>query len=158
MNERVDFPSIAHTISNSLQVFAVGRLVAVKDHAFLIRASAALKKSNVEFECLIAGDGPERQALEGLIRRLGLEKKVRLLGHVPHERMNSFYDKADVVALTSRSEGIPLVLMEAMARGRIVVAPNITGIPELVLHGKTGSCTSPDLKTAFSNNFLVFIP
>ena len=52
--------------------------------------------------------------------------------------MNSLYDRADVVVLTSRSEGIPLVLMEAMARGKIVLAPAITGIPELVIAGKTG--------------------
>jgi glycosyltransferase involved in cell wall biosynthesis len=50
----------------------------------------------------------------------------------------SLYDRADVVVLTSRSEGLPLVLMEAMARGKIVLAPNITGIPELVVAGRTG--------------------
>lgn len=61
-----------------------------------------------------------------------------MLGHVPREQMDSLYDRADVVVLTSRSEGIPLVLMEAMARGRIVLAPDITGIPELVIPGKTG--------------------
>jgi glycosyltransferase involved in cell wall biosynthesis len=52
--------------------------------------------------------------------------------------MNSWYEQADLVVLTSRSEGIPLVLMEAMARGKIVLAPEITGIPELVTAGKTG--------------------
>jgi len=57
---------------------------------------------------------------------------------VAREQMDSLYDRADVVVLTSRSEGIPLVLMEAMARGKIVLAPAITGIPELVIAGKTG--------------------
>jgi glycosyltransferase involved in cell wall biosynthesis len=57
---------------------------------------------------------------------------------MPRERMDSLYDQADVVVLTSRSEGIPLVLMEAMARGKIVLAPAITGIPELVIAGETG--------------------
>ncbi len=52
--------------------------------------------------------------------------------------MDSLYDRADVVVLTSRSEGIPLVLMEAMARGKIVLAPAITGIPELVIARQTG--------------------
>jgi len=57
--------------------------------------------------------------------------------------MDSWYDRADLVVLTSRSEGIPLVLMEAMARGRIVLAPAITGIPELVIAGKTGFLYEP---------------
>jgi colanic acid/amylovoran biosynthesis glycosyltransferase len=115
---------------------AVGRLHPVKDHAFLVRACAQLR--DVPFECLIAGDGPEWRNLELLIRECGLEERVTLLGHVGHEHMNSWYDRADLVVLTSRSEGIPLALMEAMARGKIVLAPAITGIPELVIAGKTG--------------------
>ncbi len=117
---------------------AVGRLHAVKDHAFLVRACAQLRDRNVHFECLIAGEGRERHNLESLIRKFDLEKHVSLLGHVARDDMNALYDRADVVVLTSRSEGIPLVLMEAMARGKIVLAPAITGIPELVIAGKTG--------------------
>ncbi len=124
--------------SGRLRLLAVGRLHAVKDHAFLVRACADLHCRELDFECAIAGEGPERRKLESLIRQLGLETRVTLLGHVARAQMNSLYDRADVVVLTSRSEGIPLVLMEAMARGKIVVAPAITGIPELVIAGKTG--------------------
>lgn len=126
------------TDGDAVRLLAVGRLHAVKDHAFLVRACERLDGRNVGFECAIAGDGPERRNLESLIRECGLEKRVKLLGHVPRERMDSLYDRADVVVLTSRSEGIPLVLMEAMAREKIVLAPAITGIPELVIAGRTG--------------------
>ncbi len=119
-------------------VLSVGRLHPTKDHAFLIRACAELRQAGVEFECLIAGDGPERSRLEALIEELALSGRVTLLSHVPRDQMGSLYERADLVVLTSRSEGIPLVLMEAMARGKIVLAPAITGIPELVIHGKTG--------------------
>jgi len=121
-----------------LNLLAVGRLHAVKDHAFLVRACAELAARGVPFECSIAGEGPERRRLEALIRKLDLSEKVFLLGHIPREQMASLYNRADVVVLTSRSEGIPLVLMEAMASGKIVLAPEITGIPELIIGGKTG--------------------
>ncbi|MFZ0860855.1 MAG: glycosyltransferase family 4 protein [Candidatus Sulfotelmatobacter sp.] len=124
------------TNRDSFTLLAVGRLHAVKDHAFLVRACAQLPDAH--FECLIAGDGPEWRNLQSLIRECGLEERVTLLGHVGREHMDSWYDRADLVVLTSRSEGIPLVLMEAMARGKIVLAPAITGIPELVIAGKTG--------------------
>ena len=120
------------------RLLAVGRLCAVKHHAFLVRACARLREWGAQFECSIAGDGPERHSLQSLIRSCALEQQVTLLGHVPREQMGSLYDRADVVVLTSRSEGVPLVLMEAMARGKIVLAPAITGIPELVIPGKTG--------------------
>jgi len=119
-------------------LLSVGRLHPVKDHAFLIRACKRLKDSGRRTLCLIAGEGPERKRLQRLIRHLGLEEDVGLLGHVPHEQMAAHYAMADLVVLSSRSEGVPLVLMEAMAMGKIVLAPRITGIPELVIHGRTG--------------------
>ena len=120
------------------RLLAVGRLHAVKDHAFLLRACAELYQRGVDFECSIAGAGPERRRLQSLIRKSGLEDRVTLLGHVARGQVPSLYERADVVVLTSRSEGLPLVLMEAMARGKLVLAPAITGIPELVVAGKTG--------------------
>src|SRR5438552_2733895 len=105
--------------------------------------TTAISDRELPFECSIAGEGPERRHLESLIRKFRLEDRVTLLGHVAREQMDSLYDRADIVVLTSRSEGIPLVLMEAMARGKIVLAPAITGIPELVIAGKTGFLYEP---------------
>jgi colanic acid/amylovoran biosynthesis glycosyltransferase len=123
---------------SGLSLLAVGRLHGVKDHAFLVRACAELFQRGVDFECSIAGAGPEWRRLQSLIRKSGLEEHVTLLGQVARVQVPSLYERADVVVLTSRSEGLPLVLMEAMARGKIVLAPNITGIPELVVAGRTG--------------------
>ena len=129
--------------SSHFTLLAVGRLHAVKDHAFLVRACAQLHARGLCFECVIAGEGPERRNLESVIRKYGLEETVTLLGYVPREQMDSLYRRADLVVLTSRSEGIPLVLMEAMARGRLVLAPAITGIPELIVPRKTGFLYEP---------------
>jgi len=137
------------TKGDPFTLLAVGRLHAVKDHAFLVRACAQLRDRNLHFECSIAGEGPERSRLESLIRKCDLEKHVSLLGHVARDDMNALYDRADVVVLTSRSEGIPLVLMEAMARGKIVLAPAITGIPELVIDDKTGFLYEPGSLSEF---------
>lgn len=137
-----DFGALARGAGH-FNILAVGRLHAVKDHAFLLRACAQLRTRGVDFECSIAGEGPERRNLAALIRKYGLEERVILLGHVPREQMDSLYDRASVVVLTSRSEGVPLVLMEAMARGKVVLAPAITGIPELVIPGKTGFLYEP---------------
>ena len=121
-----------------LNLLAVGRLHPVKDHAFLVRACSLLKHRGVQFCCVIAGDGPERERLQQLIYELNLNKDVHLLGHVPHADLVPLYRQADLVVLTSQSEGIPLVLMEAMSFAKPVLAPAITGIPELVSDGKSG--------------------
>jgi len=134
---------------DSFTLLAVGRLHAVKDHAFLVRACARLRDCGLEFECAIAGEGPERKHLEWLIRENLLQDRVTLLGHVPRKQMDSLYRRADLVVLTSRSEGIPLVLMEAMVRGSIVLAPAVTGIPELVAAEKTGYLYMPEVLEDF---------
>jgi colanic acid/amylovoran biosynthesis glycosyltransferase len=124
--------------SQRLTLMAVGRLHPVKDHAFLLHACYELKTRGTDFMCLIAGEGPQRPWLEHLIRNLDLEANVKLLGHLCREDLDACYGLCDLVVLTSRSEGIPLVLMEAMAHGKTVLAPAITGIPELVRDGETG--------------------
>lgn len=126
-----------------LMMLAVGRLHPTKDHAFLLRSCYELKAAGTDFLCLIAGEGPERPWLEHLIRNLQLGEQVKLLGHLGRRQLNTWYAMCDVVVLTSRSEGIPLMLMEAMAHGKTVLAPAITGIPELVKHGETGFLYHP---------------
>jgi glycosyltransferase involved in cell wall biosynthesis len=130
--------SSPNVMQPSLVMLAVGRLHRVKNHAFLIKACARLKRRGRPFACLIAGEGKERTSLQILIQRLGLEHEVILLGHHSRSKLNAFYENSNLVVLTSRSEGLPLALMEAMARGKTVLAPSISGIPELVMNGQNG--------------------
>lgn len=152
----VEIPNISdserlagHCGTEPIRLLTVGRLHPVKDHAFLVRACARLRDQGLDFRCEIAGEGPERRHLESLIGKLGLEKSVTLLGHASPAQIDSLYVQADLVVMTSRSEGIPLVLMEAMARGKPVLAPAITGIPELVVSGKTGFLYEPGSMSDF---------
>jgi colanic acid/amylovoran biosynthesis glycosyltransferase len=124
-------------------LLSVGRLHRVKDHRFLIQACAALRDQGLDFICWIVGEGPERPALENQIMALGLQGRVYLIGHVPRTDLPGYYRYADLVVMTSKSEGIPVVLMEAMAHEKLVLAPAITGIPELVEHQRTGFLYQP---------------
>jgi colanic acid/amylovoran biosynthesis glycosyltransferase len=124
-------------------ILAVGRLHPVKDHAFLVRACRLLKNRGLHFACVIAGEGPERASIERQIRDFDLCGEVRLVGHLSRQELDAHYTDANLVVLTSRSEGIPLVLMEAMARAKPVLAPAITGIPELVSDGENGFLYQP---------------
>ena len=119
-------------------LLSVGRLHRVKDHRFLIQACAALREQGFDFLCWVVGEGPERAALERQIVELGLQGRVYLIGQVPRADLPGYYRYADLVVMTSKSEGIPVALMEAMAHEKTVLAPAITGIPELVEHQRTG--------------------
>ncbi len=132
-------------------LLAVGRLHRVKDYPFLVRACAALRERGLDFICRIVGDGPERPALERQIAALRLQGHVYLIGHVARVDLPGYYRYANLVVMTSRSEGIPVVLMEAMAHEKIVLAPAITGIPELVEHRRTGFLYQPGSTPAFVN-------
>ena len=119
-------------------LLSVGRLHRVKDYRFLIEACATLRDQGLDFVCWIVGEGPERPRLERQIMTSGLQGRIYLIGQVPRTDLPGYYRYADLVVMTSKSEGIPVVLMEAMAHEKLVLAPAITGIPELVEHQRTG--------------------
>lgn len=131
------------TTSPETLLLAVGRLDEVKNHSFLVQACYLLREWGMKFRCIVAGEGPERGKLQFLIEELALSDIVTLPGHQSRDELSKLYESADLVVLTSHSEGIPLVLMEAMAREKVVLAPAITGIPELVIDGKTGFLYRP---------------
>jgi colanic acid/amylovoran biosynthesis glycosyltransferase len=124
-------------------LLSVGRLHEVKDYRFLIEACTALRDQGLDFLCWIVGEGPERLALERQIMASGLQGRIYLIGQVPRADLPGYYRYADLVVMTSKSEGIPVVLMEAMAHEKLVLAPAITGIPELVEHQRTGFLYQP---------------
>uniref|UniRef100_A0A7C5AMF5 Colanic acid biosynthesis glycosyltransferase WcaL n=1 Tax=Desulfobacca acetoxidans TaxID=60893 RepID=A0A7C5AMF5_9BACT len=126
-----------------LRLLNVARLAPVKDQDLLLEALALLKGRGVPVECRIVGEGPERPRLEALICHLGLVNQVALLGARPEEEVARFYEECHVVVLSSRSEGTPMIVIEAMAKARPVVAPHITALPEMVSPGVTGWLCRP---------------
>lgn len=133
-------------------VLAVGRLVAIKGFDTLIRAAAILRDRGVEFRCVIVGDGPDRRELEGIVDRLGVRDVVSMEGERTPQEVLAMMVGARVFALPSRPagrssgvmDGIPVSLMEAMAIGVPVVSCAVSGVPELVEHGRTGLLVPPN--------------
>jgi len=126
-----------------LRLLNVARLAPVKGQDLLLRACSQLTQWGVAWECRIVGEGPERPHLEHLIKTLGLEGRVSLLGACSQAEVAQLYDWAQVVVLSSRSEGTPMTVIEAMAKARPVVAPQITALSEMVLDGVTGWLCRP---------------
>jgi glycosyltransferase involved in cell wall biosynthesis len=128
------------------RLIAVGRLKAPKDFLTLIRALAALP--NHAFEAMIVGDGPERDAVEAEIRRLELQGPVRLAGE--RSDVPELLAESDVFVLSSRSEGLPVSVLEAMAAELPVVATDVGGLAELVVDGETGILVPPGDEAALT--------
>jgi glycosyltransferase involved in cell wall biosynthesis len=126
-----------------LRLLNVARLAPVKGQDMLLQACSHLTQRGVAWKLRIVGEGPERAHLEHLIRTLGLEDRVSLPGAQSQAEVARLYDWAQVVVLSSRSEGTPMTVIEAMAKARPVVAPQITALPEMVLDGVTGWLCQP---------------
>ena len=125
-------------------VLGLGRLIEKKGFADLVRACAILAADATDFRCAIIGKGPLADELQELVDRLGVADRVSLLGPLPREGLLRLYPRASVfaapcvVGADGNRDGLPTVLIEAMALGVPVVATPVTGIPELVEHEVTG--------------------
>lgn len=125
-------------------ILSVGRLVEKKGFADLLRACAVLRGKGYPIRCFIVGEGPERSLLERMARSLGLKNVVTLPGACSQEELLEIYRQATVFVLPCRTlrngdrDGIPNVLLEAMAVGLPVVSSAISGIPELIQSGQNG--------------------
>jgi glycosyltransferase involved in cell wall biosynthesis len=106
----------------------VGHLVELKGIDIVIEALAQVPDTTL----LIAGEGSEERKLRQLVERLGLGARVRFVGAIPHAELCEYYNAADAMVLASSREGMPNVVLEAMACGTPVVATAVGGIPELI--------------------------
>jgi colanic acid/amylovoran biosynthesis glycosyltransferase len=143
--DTTQFVPVGGTRSDSgpLTVLCIGRLCAEKGQAVLLDAVALLVGRGVAIRLVLAGGGPDRAALERRRDELGLAGTVEMLGVVGQDRLTGLLAAADIFCLPSFAEGVPIVLMEAMASGLPVVTTPIAGIPELVVDGESGLLVAP---------------
>ena len=133
------------------QLLSVGRLAAPKGYAILIAAVALLRERGRNVRLTLVGEGPQRALLEELIARHGLGDVVRLTGALNHERVMDYYQASDAFVLSSFLEGVPVVLMEAMAMELPCVATWVTGIPEIIESGLEGLLVPPASASAIAD-------
>jgi glycosyltransferase involved in cell wall biosynthesis len=142
----------------SFKILCIGTMYEVKGHTYLIEACRLLQERGIDLECDFIGDGPDLTTLTQQVMDGRLENRVHFQGRRTRQEIVEFLGNADVLVVPSvptregRREGIPVVLMEAMASGVPVIASDISGIPELVEHGKSGLLVPPRNAQVLANN------
>ena len=137
------FKPVTREFDGKLRVLCLARLSSVKGHLILLDAIARLRADGLNVHLTLVGDGPMRQSLERHVRVLQISDCVSFEGALGQDQVREHFDAADIFALASFSEGVPVVLMEAMASGLPVVATRIAGIGELIEDGRSGFLVAP---------------
>jgi glycosyltransferase involved in cell wall biosynthesis len=133
-----------------IEIVGVGQLAPRKGFHVLLKACHLLSQREVPYRCYIFGEGPERERLEALHAQYGLDDQVRMPGRIYQEDLRRYLSRSDVFCLpcvqdkSGDLDGIPVVLMEAMAMELATVSTSVSGIPELIQHGQNGLLTEPD--------------
>jgi colanic acid/amylovoran biosynthesis glycosyltransferase len=149
--DTVGVPSLAsmNIPLNAVSYFAaIGRLVPMKGFDDLIRACGILRREGMRFKAMLVGDGEERDRLTSLVQTEGLGDEIEFLGAQPHERAMEILRGASFLVAPSvraaaphggfREDGLPTVILEAMAFGKPAISTDVGGITEVVLHEQTG--------------------
>jgi glycosyltransferase involved in cell wall biosynthesis len=125
------------------QLVSIGRLTPAKGQVLLVQACAQLRQRGVPFHLTMVGDGPDRARVEAEIATHQLQAHIRLTGSLTQQGVRADLARADAFVLPSLAEGIPVVLMEAMASYVPCISTPVNGIPELIEHGHTGLLATP---------------
>jgi glycosyltransferase involved in cell wall biosynthesis len=134
-------PSPALEFEGNKVVGMVARLDLQKGFEYLLGAARELCGAFPALKVVIVGEGPDRQAIESMIQRFGLQSKVILAGQ--HSDMPGIYAAMDIFVLPSLNEGLPMTILEAMAASRPVIATRVGAIPSVIKDGETGLLVDP---------------
>lgn len=139
-------------------MLAVGRLVEKKGHETLLLAAGTLRDRGIEFSLRLVGEGPEWPRLQRLVHELRLGDRVVFLGPLSETEVRAEYESADVFALPCRrlpngdQDGLPNVILEAMAHGLPVASTRLDGIAEAIVDGESGLLSEQDDPAAFAEH------
>jgi len=133
----------------------VGRLSPEKGQGYFVDAMAEVSRAVPGVRGLIVGEGPEEGRLRGRVAALGMQNVIHFLGY--RRDMDRIYPGIDVLVLPSLSEGLPNVVLEAMAHGRPVIGTRVGGVPEVVDDGVTGLVVAPQDASALARAMLTLL-
>lgn len=158
----VDFFTFAHSPipGPPFRILSIGRHVEKKGYDDLFKAVKLLDDAGMDFQLIQIGSGEITSELNDMVRDLGLQNRVQMLGTLPHEEVIKHYRTAHCFALACKvaangdRDGIPNVLLEAMAVGLPVVATRVSAVPELVEDGVTGTLVEPETPAAMAHAIL----
>lgn len=134
-----------------LRILTVGRLEPIKGYPLLLDACADLSRRGVAWRLEMVGSGPMEKTLRERATTLGIADRVAFPGPISQEDMPAAYERSDVLVVSSFMEGVPVVLMEAMAKELFVVSTAVGGVPELIEPGVNGLVVPPANATAMSD-------
>ncbi|MEY3760022.1 MAG: hypothetical protein RIR39_1513 [Pseudomonadota bacterium] len=131
-------PAVKSKENETCQLLCVGRLTPAKGQAILLESVAQLKQQGITVHLTLVGMGPDEQSLKNYAESLDIVAQVTFTGAVDQDHILAYYHLADLFVLPSFAEGLPVVLMEAMAMEIPCITTTITGIPELIQQGQNG--------------------
>ncbi len=138
-----------------IRILYVGNLRGEKGPKYLIQAVSTLRELGRDIKLELVGDGPEKDKLTGMIDDMGLDCHITMHGHITDEtRLNTLYRTTDIFVLPSLSEGLPKVILEAMANGVPIIATRVGGIPNFIQDGINGLLIPPGDPDAIVNAIL----
>jgi len=143
--------TLQRDLNEPFRLLSVGRLSAPKGYPILIEAVALLRERGCNLRLTLVGEGAERASLEKLIALRDLGNYVRLAGACNHDRLVDYYESSDAFVMSSFLEGVPVVLMEAMAMELPCIATWITGIPEIIDKDVEGLLVPPASASAIAD-------
>lgn len=142
---------------NAKTIIFVGRLHPVKGVQYLIEAMAIVHQEMPDAKLVIVGDGDERSRLEELVEKLNLSDCIQFAGRMPQENIPRLMCQADIFALSSLSEGLPVALLEVMAARLPIVATNVGGIPDIVEEGVNGYLVNAKNPNEIADRILILL-
>lgn len=149
MSER--FVPPATPVNNSSNLIFVGRLVESKGVGTLLQAFSLLAENYPELKLSILGDGPNKRVLVNQVKTLGLDPRVVFHGSVSQDQLPAYYHQASIAILPSKSEGLGLVVVEALACGCAVIASDLPAIKDVITHKESGLLFETDNAEALAN-------
>ena len=138
----------------SMRLLFVGRLTGGKDLSPVIASMLTIVKEHSNAKLLIVGDGPLRNRYERLVAKLDLCDNVHFIGYIERDTLIKHYRSSHIFIFPSCSEGLPKVVMEAMACGKPVIASDIPGVRELVEHGSNGLLVPEETAACWAEHIL----